>query len=113
MADFSETMVNICSTVVPAAESSDQSWTGTALVVGAGGIGRAVADELSRRFPDLSVLTCGRKGPPDQALQVDLEDDASLERFMSELESRGDRLRLLFNCSGRLHGPELQPEKRL
>ncbi|AII43437.1 hypothetical protein KR100_08695 [Synechococcus sp. KORDI-100] len=92
---------------------SDQSWTGTALVVGAGGIGSAVALELSQRFPELTVLTCGRQGPPDQDLKIDLEDDASLDHFTGALQARGDRLRLLFNCSGRLHGPELQPEKRL
>ena len=92
---------------------SDQSWTGTALVVGAGGIGSAVAQELSQRFSELTVLTCGRQGPPVQDLQVDLEDDASLDHFMDTIQARGDRLRLLFNCSGRLHGPELQPEKRL
>ena len=92
---------------------SDQSWTGTALVVGAGGIGSAVAQELSQRYSELTVLTCGRQGPPVQDLQVDLEDDASLDRFMGALQARGEHLRLLFNCSGRLHGPELQPEKRL
>ena len=113
MADFSESMVNSWSDVVPSAEASDQSWTGTALVVGAGGIGSAVARELSQRFPELTVLTCGRQGPPDQALQVDLECDASLDRFSSELQGFEGRLRLLFNCSGRLHGPGLQPEKRL
>ncbi len=113
MADFNGTMVKICSHVVSSAETSDQSWVGTALVVGAGGIGAAVAEELSQRFSELTVLTCGRQGPPDQALQVDLEDDASLDQFMTELQGRGAPLRLLFNCSGRLHGPELQPEKRL
>ena len=92
---------------------SDQSWTGTALVVGAGGIGSAVAKELSQRYSELTVLTCGRQGPPVQDLRVDLEDDASLDHFMGALQARGERLRLLFNCSGRLHGPELQPEKRL
>ena len=52
MADFNGTMVKICSHVVSSAETSDQSWVGTALVVGAGGIGAAVAEELAATQED-------------------------------------------------------------
>ena len=89
------------------------SWEGLALVVGAGGIGSAVADELAQRCPNLEVLTCGRKGTPDQDLTLNIEDDASLRAFSEAVAQQDQPLRLLFNCSGRLHGPNMQPEKRL
>ena len=89
------------------------SWEGLALVVGAGGIGSAVADELAQRCPNLEVLTCGRSGAPDQDLALNIEDDASLVAFSDTVAQRDQPVRLVFNCSGRLHGPNMQPEKRL
>lgn len=91
----------------------DHSWNGMAVVVGTGGIGTAVCQSLQQRCPSLTVLRCGRRGAPDHDLALDLEDDASLEAFTASLQQRQDPLRLVFNCSGRLHGPELRPEKRL
>ena len=94
-------------------ESSSTDWSGLALVVGPGGIGSAVAAELSQCCPQLKVLTAGRHGPPACSLQLDIENDRDLERLATTLRAEERPLRLVFNCSGRLHGPGLQPEKRL
>ena len=94
-------------------EAASTTWVGLALVVGPGGIGSAVAAELERTCPDLKVLTAGRHGPPASSLQLDIENDTDLNQLSSSLRAEGVPLRLVFNCTGRLHGPELQPEKRL
>ena len=94
-------------------EAASTTWVGLALVVGPGGIGSAVAAELKRTCPDLKVLTAGRHGPPASSLQLDIENDSDLDGLSASLEAEGLPLRLVFNCSGRLHGPGLQPEKRL
>ena len=94
-------------------EPSSTNWSGLALVVGPGGIGSSVAAELKQRCPDLKVLTAARHGPPASSLQLDLENDSDLEQLSTSLRAEGLPLRLVFNCSGRLHGPGLQPEKRL
>ena len=94
-------------------ESSSTDWAGLALVVGPGGIGSAVAAELSQCCPQLKVLTAGRHGPPACSLQLDIENDRDLDRLATTLRAEERPLRLVFNCSGRLHGPGLQPEKRL
>ena len=88
-------------------------WRGTALVIGAGGIGRAVHQVLQQRCPDLNVLICGRRGGEGVDLTVDVENDQSLVELTQSLRQFGQPLRLVFNCSGRLHGPDLRPEKRL
>ena len=94
-------------------EAASTTWVGLALVVGPGGIGSAVVAELKRTCPDLKVLTAGRHGPPASSLQLDIENDSDLDGLSASLEAEGLPLRLVFNCSGRLHGPGLQPEKRL
>ena len=94
-------------------EPAATNWSGLALVVGPGGIGSAVAAELSQSCPQLKVLTAGRHGPPASSLQLDLDNDSDLEQLSTSLGAEGLPLRLVFNCSGRLHGPGLQPEKRL
>lgn len=93
--------------------TSLNEWSGLALVVGPGGIGRAVAAELSRRCPQLDVLLAGRRSSTDVPIQLDLESDDDLDRLDETLQRSGQRLRLVFNCSGRLHGEGLHPEKRL
>ena len=94
-------------------EPASTNWSGLALVVGPGGIGSAVAAELSQCCPQLKVLTAGRHGPPACSLQLDIENDRDLDRLATTLRAEERPLRLVFNCSGRLHGPGLQPEKRL
>jgi len=94
-------------------EAASTNWVGLALVVGPGGIGSAVAAELTRSCPDLRVLMAGRQGPPACSLRLDLENDSDLNELAATLRSETLPLRLVFNCTGRLHGPGLQPEKRL
>ena len=72
-----------------------------------------MAATLRSRCPDLTVLTAGRSGSPLLDLRLDLEDDDSLNALASQLATFDRPLRLVFNCSGRLHGPDLTPEKRL
>ena len=94
-------------------ESAGPLWSGLAIVVGTGGIGSAVARDLHRRCPNLDVLRCSRQGPPTAELSLDLDQSESFEQFRDALEADGRPLRLVFNCTGRLHGPGLNPEKRL
>ena len=91
----------------------DIDWKGLALVVGTGGIGQAVTERLRQCWPDLTVITAGRQNGSGQQLQLDLESDADLASLAPRLRRYEEPLRLVFNCSGRLHGPGLQPEKRL
>ena len=94
-------------------EACSGDWIGLAVVVGPGGIGSAVAAELARSCPDLTVLTAGRHGAPDCSLRLDIENDGDLDGLAAILRDQAMPLRLVFNCTGRLHGPALQPEKRL
>ena len=91
----------------------DDNWNGLALVVGTGGIGQAISERLQQRFPDLTLVTAGREGGSRHQVQLDLESDADLGLLAPALQQFGKPLRLVFNCSGRLHGPGLKPEKRL
>lgn len=91
----------------------DNNWNGLALVVGTGGIGEAISERLQQRFPDLTLVTAGREGGTRHQVQLDLESDADLGLLAPALQQFGKPLRLVFNCSGRLHGPGLKPEKRL
>lgn len=79
------------------------------MVVGRGGIGRALIDDLTERAPCLTVLSAGRRGCD---LGLDLCDDSSLQRLGSSLTSLGS-LRIVINTAGLLHDGDLQPEKRL
>ena len=90
-----------------------REWQGHALVVGAGGIGRAIAAALPARAPHLSVWTAGRRPGNGRHLLLDLEQDASLVAFAATALSRLTPLRLVICCAGLLHEGSLQPEKRL
>ena len=85
-------------------------WQGHALVVGAGGIGQALADGLARLAPGLQVQTAG---PNRGTWRLDLCDDTSLERFAALALERFRPLRLVICTAGLLHQGSLQPEKRL
>ena len=41
-------------------EINKVAWIGRALIVGRGGLGTALAEELQRRQPALEVMLCGR-----------------------------------------------------
>jgi NAD(P)-dependent dehydrogenase (short-subunit alcohol dehydrogenase family) len=90
-------------------------------VVGCGGIGQALLQDLARRAPLLQLLGASRSDwrPVASAqwqgvdhLPLELTDDASLERLGAALQARPP-LRLVIHTAGLLHGPQLQPEKRL
>ena len=97
------------------------TWHGTALVVGTGGIGSALLEALAQRAPDLQLLGASRQRPPaweDGALAdtaftaVDLTNPSSLDGLQQRLGVLPP-LRLVINTAGVLHGPDFQPEKRL
>jgi NAD(P)-dependent dehydrogenase (short-subunit alcohol dehydrogenase family) len=85
-------------------------WEGHALVVGLGGIGRALAEELPRRAPGLRLLTAGRQGAE---LTLDLANDGDLQRLAELAQGALRPLRLVLCTAGLLHAGSLQPEKRL
>jgi len=89
------------------------SWQGHALVVGGGGIGRALVTQLHLQAPLLHVHLATRSPGIGDACQLDLTDDASLKALQATAESHWQPLRLVINTAGLLHGPGLQPEKRL
>ena len=97
------------------------TWQGAALVVGTGGIGSALLEALAERAPDLQLLGASRQRPPGWEggaladtpfTPLDLTEPSSLEGLQRRL-SDFPPLRLVMNTAGVLHGPDLQPEKRL
>lgn len=105
----------------PGGSGAWTTWQGSALVVGCGGIGRALLAELERRAPQLTLLGASRQDWRQAAqerwqgsvhLPLDLADDTSLARLVTRLEAWRP-LRLVIHTAGILHGPGLQPEKRL
>lgn len=100
----------------------------TAVVLGAsGGLGRALTEHLAQR-PDIGVVTALSRKEPETAvpqghatriewLQADTADQADLQRAARHVGATHDRVHLLINCTGTLHGgdadPEFKPEKAL
>ncbi|MFM1811163.1 MAG: hypothetical protein RLZZ336_101 [Cyanobacteriota bacterium] len=95
------------------AEPTWQQWRGHALIVGGGGIGRALLEQLQHQAPSLQLHLATRTPQPGDACRLDLSDDASLQALKLLAESQWQPLRLVINTAGVLHGPDLQPEKRL
>jgi NAD(P)-dependent dehydrogenase (short-subunit alcohol dehydrogenase family) len=85
-------------------------WTGHGLVVGAGGIGQALIAALATAAPGLQLHSAG---PHRGELRLDLCSDSSLAAFVADHGPGIRPLRLVICTAGLLHGPELQPEKRL
>ena len=83
------------------------------LFVGQGGSVAQWLRSCRGHVPCSLFLTAGRGDQHAHDLQLDLESDNDLDRLSDELSSRNQPLRLVINCSGRLHGPTLHPEKRL
>ena len=94
-------------------EMCTDSWQGRALVVGGGGIGRALSAELARRQSSLQVTLATRHPVSDQEWTVDLQCTDSLSKLTEQLRGDSHPLRVVINATGRLHGPSYQPEKRL
>ena len=86
---------------------------GLALVVGAGGIGRQIAEDLASRENNLEVILCGRKNVFKNFWELDIENENSLKDFKEKLSKSKLNLRLVLNATGRLHSEKLNPEKRL
>jgi NAD(P)-dependent dehydrogenase (short-subunit alcohol dehydrogenase family) len=95
------------------AEQEWRGWQGHALIVGTGGLGTALAEALTARAPGLTLWTAGRRGAGPRHLPLDLEEDASLERFAILAAERLAPLRMVICTAGLLHDGNLQPEKRL
>ena len=90
-----------------------QQWQGHALIVGGGGIGRALVEQLQQQAPQLQLHLATRSPRDGDACRLDLNDDASLQDLQLLAEAQWQPLRLVINTAGVLHGPGLQPEKRL
>ena len=86
---------------------------GLALVVGAGGIGRQIAEDLASKENNLEVILCGRKNLFKNFWELDIENESSLKDFKDKLSKSKLNLRLVLNATGRLHSEKLNPEKRL
>ena len=86
---------------------------GLALVVGAGGIGKQIAEDLASKENNLEVILCGRKNVFKNFWELDIENENSLKDFKEKLSKSKLNLRLILNATGRLHSEKLNPEKRL
>ena len=86
---------------------------GLALVVGAGGIGKQIAEDLASKENNLEVILCGRKNVFKNFWELDIENENSLKDFKYKLSKSKLNLRLVLNATGRLHSEKLNPEKRL
>ena len=89
------------------------SWQGHALVVGGGGIGRALLTQLQLQAPQLQVHLATRSPRVGDACALDLTDDASLQAMQASPASRWQPLRLVIKTTGLLPGAGLQPVTRL
>ena len=90
-----------------------RNWDGVALIIGAGDIGRAIADYLTTLSPNLDVVVCGRNRTEKNGIYLDLENDHSLASFENQISLYKEPLRLVINTSGFLHSKIVKPEKRL
>ena len=86
---------------------------GLALVIGSGGIGTQIAEDLSSLENELDVILCGRKKNFSNFWEFDIEDNISLENLRNRIHDHPKNLRLVINATGRLHSETLNPEKRL
>ncbi|MBK16823.1 MAG: short-chain dehydrogenase [Prochlorococcus sp. SP3034] len=86
---------------------------GLALIIGSGGIGKQLAEDLDKREKELDVVLCGRKNNFPSFWELDIENDNSLENLKHKIYDHSKRLRIVINATGRLHSETLIPEKRL
>jgi NAD(P)-dependent dehydrogenase (short-subunit alcohol dehydrogenase family) len=106
---------------IPMQSQALSTWQGTALVVGTGGIGCALLEALAERTPNLLLLGASRHRPQGWESSslaktaftvVDLTEPSTFGGLQTRLKEL-PALRLVINTAGVLHGPDLQPEKRL
>ena len=86
---------------------------GLALVIGSGGIGSQLAEDLSKTEDGLEVILCGRKNQFSSFWELDVEDSESLLNLKKLISQHSSKLRLVINATGTLHNEFIQPEKRL
>ena len=86
---------------------------GLALVIGSGGIGSQMAEDLDKFENELEVVLCGRKNNFSSFWKFDIEDNKSLEDLKNKIHNHPKKLRIVINATGRLHSETLNPEKRL
>tara|TARA_B100000965_G_scaffold384369_1_gene384520 strand:- start:134 stop:853 length:720 start_codon:yes stop_codon:yes gene_type:complete len=92
---------------------SVKDWEGTALIIGAGGIGNQLSERFKLVSPKLDVILCGRNLSSRHGINLDLESDDSLASFERRISLFEKPLRLVINSSGFLHSNLIKPEKRL
>ncbi|MBC8168586.1 MAG: short-chain dehydrogenase, partial [Synechococcus sp.] len=80
------------------------AWIGRALIVGRGGLGAALAQELQRRQPALAGMLCGRTVSSANDWFVDLESPQILAGLPQRLLEDPQPLRWGTNAPGRPHG---------
>ena len=85
---------------------------GLALIVGSGGIGTKIAEDLSLN-QELDVVLCGRESKFSSFWELDIENEKSLDDLKFKIKKHQSHLRLVINATGRLHSSILKPEKRL
>jgi len=86
---------------------------GLALIVGAGGIGKQLAEDLALRESNLEVILCGRQNVFKNFWELDIENENSLKDLKFKVSKSPLNLRLVINATGKLHSENLNPEKRL
>lgn len=86
---------------------------GLALVVGSGGIGKQIAEDLYSFWDNLDVILCGRKKNFSSFWELDIENQNSLNDLKRKIYQHSSNLRIVINATGRLHSDKLKPEKRL
>ena len=86
---------------------------GLALIIGSGGIGTQLAEDLSKSEKELDVVLCGRKSQFNSFWELDIENPQSLLNLKNKIANHSSKLRLIVNATGRLHSESLKPEKRL
>ena len=101
--------------------SAWSAWSGHALIVGGGGIGRALLQGLAARAPGLQLWCAQRRQLAPEAapitglqhIKLDVSDDDSLQALGQLALERLSPLRLVIYTAGLLHEGAMAPEKRL
>lgn len=83
----------------------------SAIVIGGhGGIGQAFCQALRNNTRCLRLLSFSRNPVAEEEHFINLDDEASIAAAAEEASAHGP-YHLIINATGRLHGPQLMPEK--
>ncbi|WP_372767193.1 SDR family NAD(P)-dependent oxidoreductase [Pseudoalteromonas sp.] len=84
------------------------------LIIGAGGIGLAVAEQLYQdKQHSITIITSNKSLVNDKRFNVMLVEDHSEEQVASCLATLSIQFDWVFCCLGMLHQDDIQPEKNL